>query len=126
MAKFKSFRTLAVAAGIAAVAAVPLAWAAGMFSGLPIAGGASYCSSFSGTGSGTGSSTFPGSASGFAQVCNVTVPAGPDVSGTFLIPADTQALHAAQRKAAVRTAWILASVAALFFAGVIARHALFH
>lgn len=93
MAKFKSFRTLAVAAGIAAVTAVPLAWAAGMFSGLPIAGGASYCSSFSGTGSGTGSSTFPGSASGFAQVCNVTVPAGPDVSGTYLIPADTQALQ---------------------------------
>lgn len=104
MAKSR-FRSLAVAAGLASVlVGGSLAWAAGMFSGFPIAGGPSYCSSVSGTGVGTGSGTFsgtqpgqfgqgsPSSGSGgnFGVVCNVNVPAGPEVSGTFLIPADTQ------------------------------------
>lgn len=69
------------AAGLAAVViavAGSFAWAAGMFQGLPIQGGSSYCS-----GSSTGSSG--------SQVCVSTVPAGPTVyNGNELIPADTQ------------------------------------
>ncbi len=67
----------ALAAAFVAMVAVPLAYAAGMFPGLPIVGGASYCSSYSGTTAGA--------------TCNVTVPAGPTVvTGNELIPADTQ------------------------------------
>jgi hypothetical protein len=87
MAKSTKFRLLA--AGLAVAVSAAIASAAGMFPGFPIVGAPSYCSSWSGTGSGTGSSTFPGSSSGFAQVCNVTVPAGPAYSGDFLFPADT-------------------------------------
>lgn len=74
----KRYRSAAV--GLCAVAALSsVAWAAGLFSGFPIVGGASYCSSYSTAG-------IPGTAS----VCNVTVPAGPSaITGAELIPADT-------------------------------------
>lgn len=66
------------AAGIATAAIIAgSAWGAGMFFGLPIVGGSSYCGGTS-TGS-TGS-----------QVCTTTVPAGPSMSGIELFPADTQ------------------------------------
>lgn len=52
--------------------AVPAAWAAGLFPGFPIVGGASYCGS---TNNGN---------------CTVTVPAGPTgVTGSETVPADT-------------------------------------
>lgn len=68
-------------AGLAAVAITGLAaHAAGLWFGLPIVGGSSYCA---------GSST--AGVPGTAAVCNVTAPAGPaTVTGNELIPADTQ------------------------------------
>lgn len=86
MAKLKSLRSWAI--GLTALAITSLiANAAGMFPGLPIVGGASYCSSYSGTGSGSITS---GNFSG-PSTCNVTVPAGPTVlTGSELVPADTQ------------------------------------
>lgn len=87
----------------AAIAGSSIAYAAGLFPGFPIVGGASYCNGVSGTGSGTGSSTFsttPGAQFGqgqvgqsgtFANPCISTVSAGPPVqTGMELVPADTQ------------------------------------
>ncbi len=72
------FRSAAVA--LAALALVSTAvFAAGLFPGFPIVGGASYCSSQSTSG-------VPGT----TAACNVTVPAGPTIlTGNELIPADT-------------------------------------
>lgn len=70
-------RIVAVAAAV--VIAAPLAWAAGLFNGYPIVGGASYCDGSSVAG-------VPGT----APVCNVTVPAGPQfLTGAEIVPADT-------------------------------------
>lgn len=70
-------RFVAVTAA-ALVAAAPLAWAAGLFNGFPIVGGASYCDGSSVAG-------VPGT----TAVCNVTVPAGPSgLTGTEMIAAD--------------------------------------
>lgn len=71
-------RLRSAAVGLLALAVASTAvYAAGLFPGFPIVGGASYCSSYSGTG-------------GAGQVCNVMVPAGPvAITGNELIPADT-------------------------------------
>lgn len=68
----KLFRFSAVAAAL--VASTLLAHAAGMFSNLPIVGGAAYCALYAGDGT----------------TCAGSVPAGPTVlSGSEKIPADT-------------------------------------
>lgn len=61
-----------LAGAMCAVLAAGGAIAAGLFPGFPIAGGPSYCSSYS-------NNTF----------CTNTVPAGPALTGTELVPADT-------------------------------------
>lgn len=72
----KSIRRIVGLGAAALLLASGLAYAAGMFPGLPIVGGSSYCSGYS-----TGPS---------GQICNVTVPAGPSaLTGNELIPADT-------------------------------------
>lgn len=77
----KSIRRIAGLGAAALLLASSLALGAGLFPGLPIVGGASYCSSVSGTGGG----------GQFGSTCNVTVPAGPSaLTGNELIPADTQ------------------------------------
>lgn len=71
-------RSAAVALAALAIAS-SVVFAAGLFPGFPIVGGASYCSSQSTSG-------VPGT----TAVCNATVPAGPTaLTGTELIPADT-------------------------------------
>lgn len=81
------FYRLAAVSLLAAAVASSVAYAAGLFPGFPIVGGASYCSSYSGTGSGSiTQGNFVNS-----STCNVTVPAGPAaLTGNELIPADTQ------------------------------------
>lgn len=70
---------VAVVAGLV-LAASTAAWAAGMFQGLPIVGGASYCNSFNQPG-GPGTPT----------TCTNPVSAGPPaLTGAELVPADTQ------------------------------------
>ncbi len=70
------FAAYAVAATL--LLAVPLAYAAGLFPGFPVVGGAAYCNGTSTGATGT-------------QVCTVTVPAGPTiVTGLERVPADTQ------------------------------------
>lgn len=60
---------------VASVAAIAYAFAAGMFPGYPIVGGASYCGGYGGDGT----------------VCVTTAPAGPTaLTGNELIPADTK------------------------------------
>lgn len=71
-------RSLGVGLLAAAVASTAV-YAAGLFPGFPIVGGASYCTSQSTAG-------VPGT----AAVCNSTAPAGPpSITGNELIPADT-------------------------------------
>lgn len=78
MAKSR-LKIAAFATGIAALVAVPLAWADGYFPGFPIVGGASYCASQSTAG-------VPGT----AAVCNATTPAGPTaLTGAETVVADT-------------------------------------
>lgn len=67
---------LAVAGLFAAALVSTAAYAAGMFPGFPIVGGASYCNGYA-----TGTS---------GQVCIQQVPAGPNLTGAELMPADTQ------------------------------------
>lgn len=68
-------RRLGVALGLICVVAVPLAFAAGLFPGFPIVGGAAYCSSYTGAAGTT---------------CVNTVPAGPtQLTGNETIPGDT-------------------------------------
>ncbi len=70
------FAAYAVAAAV--LLAVPLAYAAGLFPGFPVVGGAAYCNGTSTGATGT-------------QVCTTTVPAGPTiVTGLERVPADTQ------------------------------------
>lgn len=77
----KTLRKYALAAGLV-IAAPILAYAAGLFPGFPIVGGAAYCTSFV-LNPLTGLPT---------TTCNgPTVPAGPTIiTGSELIPADTQ------------------------------------
>lgn len=82
----KKVRLLAAVGACVAVIGIPLAYAAGLFFGLPVVGGASYCSGFS---SFQQTPTVPGVAQS-PTVCNSTVPAGPvGLTGTEMIPADT-------------------------------------
>lgn len=70
-------RIVAVAAALVAVSSI--AWAAGLFNGLPIVGSASYCDG-----------QIVAGVPGTAAVCAVTVPAGPPVlTGAEIVPADT-------------------------------------
>lgn len=77
-------RVLIAALGAIFVAAIA-ANAAGLFQGLPLANGNSYCSGYSVYSSGV---TVPGVLPTPNQ-CNSTVPAGPAITGNELIPADT-------------------------------------
>lgn len=79
MAKRPFFFSAAAGLSVFAVLST-VAFAAGLFPGFPIVGGASYCASQSTPGG-------PGT----AAVCNATAPAGPvAITGNELIPADTQ------------------------------------
>ena len=113
----RKLRVAAVALGVAAVA-VPVAYGAGYFPYFPIVGAPTYCSSVAGTGQGLGTSTpnagtFPtnqaplnfvqGNPQGvtpggsFTINCNSFVPSGPPVvTGSELIPADTQLANGQQ------------------------------
>lgn len=89
MAKLKSLRSLGVAVAALALAST-LAFAAGLFPGFPIIGGASYCGGFS-----TGVS---------GQVCTVTVPAGPSaLTGNETIPMDTNLAQGQAPQTAIAT-----------------------
>ncbi len=71
-------RKVAVVGALLAIVGAPLAYAAGLWFGLPVVGGGTYCS---------GSTT--AGPPGTAAVCNTTVPAGPTtMTGQELIPAD--------------------------------------
>ncbi len=77
----KRLRLMAVVGALLAIIAAPFAYAAGLWFGLPVVGGATYCSGYSVAG-------VPGT----AGVCNSTVPAGPTgLVGTELIPSDLNA-----------------------------------
>lgn len=73
----------------AALVAIPTAWAAGLWSTLPIIGGASFCAStVSGTGN-LGGVTGQGQGT-LGSICGQTVPAGPpSLTGAELVPMDT-------------------------------------
>ncbi len=74
----KRLRTIAVVGALLAIVASPFAYAAGLWFGLPVVGGASYCAGASVAGP-------PGT----TAACNVTAPAGPTTTtGNELIPAD--------------------------------------
>ncbi len=84
----KRLRTIAVVGALLAIIGMPLAYAAGLWFGLPVVGGAAYCA-------GSTTAGVPGT----TATCNTTAPAGPTaVTGQELIPADlnpqgTQALY---------------------------------
>lgn len=84
----KRFRSAAVAAAVALCASAGIAYAAGLWSTLPIIGGASYCASYvTGTGN-LGGITGQGQGT-IGQICGQTVPAGPPaLTGTEMLPAD--------------------------------------
>lgn len=83
-------RSLALAVGLIAALGIPLSYAAGMWSTLPVVGGNSFCAStVTGTGS-LGGITGQGQGS-TGSICGQTVPAGPPaITGTEIFPADTQ------------------------------------
>lgn len=81
-------RYLGAAVGCALLLGTTIAYAAGMFPGLPIVGGASYCQ---GTSVYSTSVTTPGTLA-TPNNCTVTVPAGPaTLTGAETIPMDTLA-----------------------------------
>jgi hypothetical protein len=84
-----SKRKYLLAAGLVAALGIPLAWAAGNWSTLPIVGGSSFCAStVTGTG-GLGGITGQGQGS-TGSICAQTIPAGPPfLTGNELVPADT-------------------------------------
>ena len=83
----KRMRFVAAVVALSAVVAIPLAYAGGLWFGLPVYGGGTYCSATTGTG--TGPTTGVGTG-GTTTVCNTTVPAGPTtMTGNELVPADT-------------------------------------
>jgi hypothetical protein len=74
----KRLRLMAVVGALLAIVGTPLAYAAGLWFGLPVVGGASYCAG--------GSVAGP---PGTAVACNSTAPAGPTTTtGNELVPAD--------------------------------------
>lgn len=82
----KRTRFVAAVVALSAIVAIPFAYSAGLWFGLPVIGGSSYCSGNVGTG--TSPTTGIGTA-GTSTVCAVTVPAGPSsLTGTEMIPAD--------------------------------------
>lgn len=85
----KTLRKGLMAIGVLAAIVSTAAYAAGMFSTLPIIGGASFCAStVTGTG-GLGGVTGQGQGS-TGSICGQTVPAGPPtLTGAELFPADT-------------------------------------
>lgn len=87
----KPFRKGLIAVGFLAAMVSTVAYAAGLFSTLPIIGGASFCAStVTGTG-GLGGITGQGQGS-TGSICGQTVPAGPpSLTGAELFPADTGA-----------------------------------
>lgn len=82
-----------LAAALVAAVAVPVAWAAGNWSTLPIVGGSSFCAAIVGSGPTQGGITGQGAgALGGSTICAQTVPAGPPaLTGAETIPADTNA-----------------------------------
>ena len=85
----KRYRSAAIGLG-ALVITSGLALAAGLYSTLPIVGGSSFCgSTVSGTGN-LGGLTGQGQGT-LGSICGQTIPAGPPaLTGSELIPADTQ------------------------------------
>jgi hypothetical protein len=84
----KRFRGVAIAAAVALCASAGIAYAAGLWSTLPIVGGSSYCASYvTGTGNLSGAT---GQGQGtIGQICGQTVPAGPATfTGTEMVPMD--------------------------------------
>lgn len=85
-------KKLRVAALAAIGLAIPIAGlAAGMWSNLPVVGGASYCSAIVGSGPSQGGTTGQGGGAvgSNGTICAQTVPAGPQaLTGEELIPAD--------------------------------------
>lgn len=74
----KRLRTVAMVGALLAIVVAPLAYAGGLWFGLPVVGGASYCAGASVAG-------VPGT----TATCNSTAPAGPtSTTGNELIPAD--------------------------------------
>ena len=82
----KRLKLLAAVGLLTAVFAVPFAYAAGLFSGLPVGNGAAYCAGYSGYPT---TPTVPGSTVPTPNNCNDNVPAGPALTGQEYIPADT-------------------------------------
>jgi len=90
-----NFKRSALAAALLIGGASSLAWAAGMWSTLPIIGGAAYCASSIGVGPTAGGITGQGAGVAGAGVttgttiCGQTVPAGPPTfAGTEVAPFD--------------------------------------
>lgn len=81
----------AAIAGVSLLAMSAVALAAGSWSNLPVAGGPSYCSAIVGSGTAQGGTTGQGAGSvgSNGTYCAQTVPAGPALMGTELVPADT-------------------------------------
>jgi hypothetical protein len=98
-----NLRKTALAAMFVAAVAIPTAYAAGLFSTLPIVGGASFCAStVTGTGS-LGGITNQGQGT-TGSICAQTVPAGPpSLTGAEKFPADTQASGGANPQTVVVT-----------------------
>ena len=72
------YRKVAVVGALLAIVVAPLAYAGGLWFGLPVMGGAAYCS---------GSTT--AGPPGTAAVCNTIAPAGPTgLTGQELVPSD--------------------------------------
>lgn len=85
---FKRLRTKVAVGMVAAITAfIPIAYAAGLFPGLPTVGAAAYCVGYSAYPTTT---TQPTTTPSTPNNCNSTVPAGPaDLTGAELVPADT-------------------------------------
>ena len=82
----KSLRLMAAVGALIALCAIPYAFAAGLFPGLPIVGQAAYCAGYSLYPT---TVTTPGTLPTPNQ-CNTTAPAGPSaLTGVELQPADT-------------------------------------
>lgn len=84
---FYRLRTRVAVGLVAAIAAfVPIAYAAGLFPGLPIVGEAAYCPGYSSYATGT---TQPTTSPSTPNNCNATAPAGPGaLSGNEVVIAD--------------------------------------
>ena len=103
----KRLRLMAVVGALLAITGAPLAYAAGLWFGLPVVGGASYCA-------GNTVAGVPGT----TAVCNTTAPAGPTTTtGNELIPADlnsqgTPGVPGSNTSATAQTAYLPLATAA--------------